>query len=41
MELQRLNEVLLAGDLEPRILADFRDALSRVSKASNRNAGFI
>jgi hypothetical protein len=29
-ELQRLHQVLLAGDLEPRVLADFRDALSRV-----------
>jgi hypothetical protein len=30
VELQRLHEVLLAGDLEPRVLADFRDALNRV-----------
>jgi hypothetical protein len=30
MELQRLHEILLAGDLEPRVLTDFRDALSRV-----------
>jgi hypothetical protein len=30
VELQRLHEVLLAGDLEPRVLKDFRDALSRV-----------
>ena len=29
-ELQQLHEVLLAGDLEPRVLMDFRDALSRV-----------
>jgi len=29
-ELQQLHEVLLAGDLEPRVLTDFRDALSRV-----------
>jgi hypothetical protein len=30
VELKQLHEVLLAGDLEPRVLADFRDALSRV-----------
>ena len=30
VELQRLHKVLLAGGLEPRVLADFRDALSRV-----------
>ena len=30
VELQRLHQVLLAGDLEPRVLADFRDALNRV-----------
>jgi hypothetical protein len=30
VELQRLHGVLLAGDLEPRVLKDFRDALSRV-----------
>ena len=30
MELQQFHEVLLAGDLEPRVLVDFRDALSRV-----------
>ena len=30
MELQQFHEVLLAGDLEPRVLTDFRDALSRV-----------
>jgi len=29
-ELQRLHEVVLAGDVEPRVLTDFRDALSRV-----------
>ena len=34
VELQRLHEVLLAGDLEPRVLADFRDALSRVRTAA-------
>src|SRR5260370_22049091 len=30
VELQRLHEVLLSGDLDPLILADFRDALNRV-----------
>jgi hypothetical protein len=30
VELQRLHEVLLSGDLDPQILADFRDALNRV-----------
>jgi hypothetical protein len=30
VELLRLDEVLLSGDLEPRILADFRDAFNRV-----------
>src|SRR5438477_11978751 len=30
VELQRLHEVLLSGDLEPRVLTDFRDALNRV-----------
>jgi len=34
VELQRLHEVLLSGDLEPRILADFRDALNRVRTAA-------
>jgi two-component sensor histidine kinase len=29
-ELQSLNEVLLSGDLDPRVLADFRDAVNRV-----------
>jgi len=33
-ELQSLNELLLSGDLEPRILADFRDALNRVRTAA-------
>jgi hypothetical protein len=33
-ELQGLNEVLLSGDLDPRILADFRDALSRIRTAA-------
>jgi hypothetical protein len=33
VELQRLDGVLLSGDLEPRILADFRDALNRVRTA--------
>ena len=30
VELLQLDEVLLSGDLEPRILTDFRDALNRV-----------
>jgi hypothetical protein len=30
VELQRLHEVLLSSDLDPQILADFRDALNRV-----------
>jgi hypothetical protein len=34
VELQRLDGVLLSGDLEPRILADFRDALNRVRTAA-------
>lgn len=34
VELQRLHEVLLAGDLEPRVLADFRDALNRARTAA-------
>jgi hypothetical protein len=29
-ELQGLHEMLLSGDLDPHILADFRDALNRV-----------
>ena len=29
-ELQRLHEMLLSGDLDSHILADFRDALNRV-----------
>lgn len=29
-ELQRLHEVLLSGDVDARILTDFRDALNRV-----------
>ncbi len=29
-ELQGLNELLLTSDVDPRILADFRDALNRV-----------
>ena len=33
-ELQGLNEVLLSGDLDPRILADFRDAVNRVRTAA-------
>ena len=34
VELQRLHEVLLSGDLEPRVLADFRDAVNRVRTAA-------
>ena len=30
VELERLHEVLLSGDLDPHILADLRDALNRV-----------
>jgi hypothetical protein len=33
-ELQGLHEVLLSGDLDPRVLADFRDALNRVRTAA-------
>jgi hypothetical protein len=33
-ELQGLNELLLSDDLDPRILADFRDALNRVRTAA-------
>ncbi len=33
-ELQGLHEVLLHGDLDPRVLADFRDALNRVRTAA-------
>jgi len=33
-ELQGLNELLLSGDLDPRILADFRDAVNRVRTAA-------
>lgn len=29
-ELKGLHELLLSGDLDPRVLADFRDALNRV-----------
>ena len=34
VELQRLHEILLAGELEPRVLADFRDSLNRVRTAA-------
>jgi hypothetical protein len=34
VELLRLDEVLISGNLEPRILADFRDALNRVRTAA-------
>ena len=33
-ELQSLNELLLCGDVDPRILMDFRDALNRVRTAA-------
>jgi hypothetical protein len=33
-ELQGLNEVLLSGDLDPHILANFRDALNQVRTAA-------
>ena len=34
VELLQLDEILLSGNLEPRILADFRDALNRVRTAA-------
>jgi hypothetical protein len=38
-ELQELHEVLLYGDLDPRVLADFRDAMwvCRFSRAAVRS----
>jgi hypothetical protein len=33
-ELQGLYDVLLTGDLDPRVLTDFRDALNRVRAAA-------
>ena len=33
-ELQGLQELLLSGDLEPHVLADFRDALNRVRNSA-------
>ena len=33
-ELQGLHELLLSGDLDPRVLANFRDALNRVRTAA-------
>ena len=33
-ELQGLNELLFSGDLDPRILTDFRDAVNRVRNAA-------
>jgi hypothetical protein len=33
-ELKGLDELLLSGDVDPRILADFRDALNRVRTAA-------
>jgi hypothetical protein len=34
VEPQRLHEILLGDDLEPRVLTDFRDALNRVRTAA-------
>jgi hypothetical protein len=34
VELQQLDEILLSGNLEPHILAEFRDALNRVRNAA-------
>ena len=33
-ELKGLHDLLLSGDLDPRVLADFRDALNRVRTAA-------
>ena len=33
-ELQGLHELLLSGDLDPHVLADFRDAVNRVRNAA-------
>ena len=33
-ELRGLHQLLLAGDIDPRVLADFRDALNRVRTAA-------
>jgi hypothetical protein len=33
-ELQGLDELLLSGEVDPRILVDFRDALNRVRTAA-------
>jgi hypothetical protein len=33
-ELQALHELLLSGDLDPQVLADFRDALNRLRTAA-------
>ncbi|MGB0031320.1 MAG: hypothetical protein WBP77_09035 [Candidatus Sulfotelmatobacter sp.] len=33
-ELQGLHELLLSGDLDPEVLADFRDSLNRVRTAA-------
>lgn len=52
-ELRALHELLLAGDVDPRVLSDFRDALNRIrntawaaqqfvaSKLSERQAGGV
>jgi hypothetical protein len=34
LELQGLQELLLSGDLDPHVLADFRDALNRVRNSA-------
>jgi hypothetical protein len=34
LELKSLNELLLSGDLDPRVLANRRDALNRVRTAA-------
>jgi hypothetical protein len=34
LELQGLHEVLLSEDIDPHVLADFRDALNRVRNAA-------
>jgi hypothetical protein len=34
LELQGLHDLLLSGDLDPHILADFRDAVNRVRTAA-------
>ena len=41
VELVRLDEVLLSGDLEPLILADFRDALNRVRTSARAAQQYV